>query len=169
MPTPLTSRFVHLEVRVDAEDWCAWGAANGIAAEVLFFVQLEPTLLHQFDPQSKEKAFPWVGGPDAIASDQAFELASRPFQRPRDGHADAFCRRLDLAVGDMCVAQRHARPLVTEQARDDRQRDAPQHRVACRRMTKIVQLNISQIRKRCCVPTEYRQQCCLRSAPQPRG
>ena len=33
---------------------------------------------------------------------------------------------------------------------------------------KIVQLNISQIRKRCCVPTEYRQQRCLRSAPQPR-
>ena len=31
---------------------------NGIAPEVLFFVQLEPTLLHQFDPQSKEKAFP---------------------------------------------------------------------------------------------------------------
>ena len=58
MPTPLASRFVHLEVRVDAEDWCAWGAANGIAPEVLFFVQLESTLLHQFDPQSKEKAFP---------------------------------------------------------------------------------------------------------------
>ena len=58
MPTPLASRFVHLEIRVDAEDWCAWGAANGIAAEVLFFIQLEPTLLHHFDPQSKEKAFP---------------------------------------------------------------------------------------------------------------
>ena len=58
MPTPLASRFVHLEIRVDAEDWCAWGASNGIAAEVLFFIQLEPTLLHHFDPQSKEKAFP---------------------------------------------------------------------------------------------------------------
>ena len=58
MPTPLASRFVHLEIRVDAEDWLAWGAANGIAPEVLFFIQLEPTLLHQFDPQSKEKAFP---------------------------------------------------------------------------------------------------------------
>ena len=58
MPTPLASRFVHLEIRVDAEDWLVWGAANGIAPEVLFFVQLEPTLLHQFDPQSKEKAFP---------------------------------------------------------------------------------------------------------------
>ena len=58
IPTPLASRFVHLEIRVDAEDWLAWGAANGIAPDVLFFVQLEPTLLHQFDPQSKEKAFP---------------------------------------------------------------------------------------------------------------
>ena len=58
MPTPLASRFVHLEIRVDAEDWLVWGAANEIAPEVLFFVQLEPTLLHQFDPQSKEKAFP---------------------------------------------------------------------------------------------------------------
>ena len=36
MPTPLASRFVHLEIRVDATDWCAWGAANGIAPEVLF-------------------------------------------------------------------------------------------------------------------------------------
>ena len=57
MPTPLASRFVHLEIRVDAEDWCAWAAANGIAAEVIFFVQLEPTLLHHFDPQSRERAF----------------------------------------------------------------------------------------------------------------
>ena len=58
MPTPLASRFVHLEIRVDAEDWCAWGATNGIAPEVLFFIQLEPTLLQQFDPQSREAAFP---------------------------------------------------------------------------------------------------------------
>ncbi len=58
MPTPLASRFVHLDIRVDAEDWLAWGAANGIAAEVLFFITYESDLLHQFDPQSKERAFP---------------------------------------------------------------------------------------------------------------
>ena len=58
MPTPLSSRFVHLEIRVDAEDWLAWGAANAIAAEVLFFITYEPDLLHQFDPRSKERAFP---------------------------------------------------------------------------------------------------------------
>ena len=58
MPTPLASRFVHLEIRVDAEDWLAWGAANGIVSEVLFFVTYEPDLLHRFDPQSRERAFP---------------------------------------------------------------------------------------------------------------
>ena len=58
MPTPLASRFVHLEIRVDAEDWLDWGAANGIAPEVLFFITYEPDLLHRFDPQSKERAFP---------------------------------------------------------------------------------------------------------------
>ena len=57
MPTPLASRFVHLEIRVDAEDWLAWGAAAGIAPEVLFYIQMRPDLLHAFDPEAREKAF----------------------------------------------------------------------------------------------------------------
>ena len=57
MPTPLASRFVHLELKVDPSDWCEWGAANGIAPETLFFIQLRPELLDQFDPQSREAAF----------------------------------------------------------------------------------------------------------------
>ena len=57
MLAPLASRFVHLDIRVDADDWCHWGAANGIAPEVLFFITYEPDLLHRFDPQSKERAF----------------------------------------------------------------------------------------------------------------
>ena len=58
MPTPLASRFVHLEIRVDVEDWLAWGAAHGIVPEVLFYITYQPNLLHRFDPQSKERAFP---------------------------------------------------------------------------------------------------------------
>ena len=58
MPTPLASRFVHIEVRVEASDWCAWAAQSGISPEVLFFVQYRPELLHQFDPKSREVAFP---------------------------------------------------------------------------------------------------------------
>ena len=57
MPTPLASRFVHLEIKVDVPDWCAWAAAAGIAPEVLFYIQMRPELLHVFDPQSREAAF----------------------------------------------------------------------------------------------------------------
>ena len=58
MPTPLASRFVHLEIRVHADDWCEWAASGRIAPEVLFFIQMRPDLLHQFHPESAEKAFP---------------------------------------------------------------------------------------------------------------
>ena len=56
-------------------------------------------------------------------------------QLPRDGRADTFRRRLGLTVANMGVAQRHTWPFVTEQARDDRQRDALQYGVAGERMT----------------------------------
>ena len=75
MSAPLSNRLVHLEIRVDARDWLAWGAANRIAPEVLFFVELEPQLLHQFDPQSKEHAFP---------SPRSWEFASN-FVKNRNG------------------------------------------------------------------------------------
>ena len=49
------SGVTHLEIRVDAADWCA---GNDIAPDVLFFIQMRPELLHAFNPQSTEKAFP---------------------------------------------------------------------------------------------------------------
>jgi len=58
MPTPLASRFVHLEIGVDVSSWTAWAGANGIASEVLFFIQFRPDLLQVFDPRSAEPAFP---------------------------------------------------------------------------------------------------------------
>ncbi|MCY3767965.1 MAG: MoxR family ATPase [Gammaproteobacteria bacterium] len=82
MPTPLASRFVHLEIRVDVPDWCAWGAANGLAPEVLFFIQLRPELLHRFDPQSKEKAFPCP---------RTWEFVSNLMQYP--GRLDAIAQK----------------------------------------------------------------------------
>ena len=35
-----------------------WASGNDIATEVLSFIMFRPDLLHQFDPQSKELAFP---------------------------------------------------------------------------------------------------------------
>ena len=96
MPTPLASRFVHLEIRVDAADWCAWGAANGIAPEVLFFIQLRPELLHNFDPQSKERAF---------ACPRTWEFASNIVQR-RNGLDPAAERALFRgAVGEAAAVE----------------------------------------------------------------
>ena len=46
----LASGFVNLELRVDARDSCNWGATNGIEPKVLFLIENEPDLLHQFDP-----------------------------------------------------------------------------------------------------------------------
>ena len=58
MPTPLASRFVHLDLKVDKEDWQEWALNAGIEPETMFFVESRPELLHQFDPKSAEKAFP---------------------------------------------------------------------------------------------------------------
>ena len=84
MPAPLANRFVHLEIRVDAKDWCSWGATNGISAETLFFIQMRPELLHYFDPQSREKAFP---------SPRSWEMISGIVQR-RNGLDPAVERAL---------------------------------------------------------------------------
>ena len=37
----------------------AWCAGNDIAPDALFFIQMRPELLHAFNPQSTEKAFPF--------------------------------------------------------------------------------------------------------------
>ncbi len=58
MPAPLANRFVHLELRVDPDDWCAWAAGAGITPQVLFFIQMRPELLYDFQPDSADNAFP---------------------------------------------------------------------------------------------------------------
>lgn len=96
MPTPLASRFVHLEIRVDAEDWCAWGAGAGIAPEVLFFIQLRPELLHNFDPASKERAF---------ACPRTWEFASGIVHRRRGLGPASELALLRGAVGEAAAVE----------------------------------------------------------------
>ncbi len=42
LPAPLASRFVHLDIDVDADEWLDWGAANGITPEVGVHVGTRP-------------------------------------------------------------------------------------------------------------------------------
>ncbi len=58
MPTPLASRFTHLNVRTDANGWLDWANDNHLASEVVFFISMRPELLQQFDPKQKTQTFP---------------------------------------------------------------------------------------------------------------
>ena len=58
MPSALANRFVHLNFDVDGAEWLAWAEGNGIAGELSAFIRFRPNLLHAFDPQKDDKAFP---------------------------------------------------------------------------------------------------------------
>ena len=58
MPTPLASRFIHLEVKVDIDSWIDWALKEDMPTDLVFFLKFRPDLLQVFDPKSAEKAFP---------------------------------------------------------------------------------------------------------------
>jgi MoxR-like ATPase len=64
MAGPLANRIVHLDFDADLEEWVAFAKANGVAAELVAFLRFRKELLHKFNAQAKEPAFPsprtWV-------------------------------------------------------------------------------------------------------------
>jgi len=70
MSTALASRFTHIEMICDLDDWCRWALAAGIKTEVIAFLRFRPELLHNFDkdgrtfpcPRTWEFASKIIGG-----------------------------------------------------------------------------------------------------------
>jgi hypothetical protein len=58
MSSALANRFVHLNFDVDLEEWTAWALDAGVQTEIIAFLRFRPELLHKFNPQSNERAFP---------------------------------------------------------------------------------------------------------------
>ena len=56
MTSALTSRFTHIEVEPDLDDWCRWADLNGVSLALISFLRWRPELLHQFD--RNERSFP---------------------------------------------------------------------------------------------------------------
>ncbi len=56
-PTPLSNRFIHLNLEVSYEDWQVWALRNGINADIVGFLKTQPHKLFMFDPKSPDKAF----------------------------------------------------------------------------------------------------------------
>lgn len=57
MPSPLANRFVHLEAKVDFDDWQDWATTNKIHPEVVGYVGFAKQDLYDFDPKSASKSF----------------------------------------------------------------------------------------------------------------
>lgn len=58
MAGPLANRMIHLDFEADVPEWVVHAQANGISDELRAFIRFKPALLHSFDAQSKEPAFP---------------------------------------------------------------------------------------------------------------
>jgi hypothetical protein len=57
MPAPLANRFVHLEMRVDFDDWFQWAVNNDIHTDVVGFLTFSKKDLYDFDPKSPSRSF----------------------------------------------------------------------------------------------------------------
>jgi hypothetical protein len=57
MPAPLANRFVHLEMRVDFDDWFQWAVDNKLHQDVVGYLQFSKKDLYDFDPKSPSRSF----------------------------------------------------------------------------------------------------------------
>ena len=57
MPAPLANRFVHLEMKVDFDDWQDWATLHGINPEVVGYIGYAKQDLYVYDPKSPSKSF----------------------------------------------------------------------------------------------------------------
>lgn len=73
MPTPLMNRFVHIELRVDFEDWQTFALQTGFNKDVVGYLTAFKHELFQFDALSASRGFPtprsWEGVSDILRGD----------------------------------------------------------------------------------------------------
>lgn len=73
MPAPLANRFVHVEAKVDFQDWLDWATLNNIHPEVVGYIGFAKQDLYDFDPKSASKAFAtprsWTFVSDMVQTD----------------------------------------------------------------------------------------------------
>jgi hypothetical protein len=57
MPAPLANRFLHLEMRVDFDDWAMWATENRVHKDVVGYCTFAKKDLYDFDPKSASRSF----------------------------------------------------------------------------------------------------------------
>ena len=94
MPSALANRFVHLNFDVDAKEWLTWAQECEIAPAVIAFIRFRPQLLHAFDGQKDDKAFP---------TPRSWEFVSRIMNRQQKAIPDL--ELIDGVVGEGAAAE----------------------------------------------------------------
>lgn len=57
MPSPLANRFIHLELKVDVDEWIDWAVNRGLHKDAVGYVSHQKQDLFTFDPKSSSHAF----------------------------------------------------------------------------------------------------------------
>jgi hypothetical protein len=57
MPSPLSNRFIHLEMGVDPEVWINWAVKNKIHQDIIGYISFAKQHLFTFDPRMKQRSF----------------------------------------------------------------------------------------------------------------
>ena len=57
MPAPLANRFLHLELKVNFDDWQEWAVTNKINEQVVGYIGFAKNDLYDFDPKSAARSF----------------------------------------------------------------------------------------------------------------
>jgi hypothetical protein len=58
MPTPLSNRFLHQELKVDFDSWQDWAVMHNIHKDIIGFLASNKQDLHERDTKSASRAFP---------------------------------------------------------------------------------------------------------------
>ncbi len=95
LPTALSNRFTHFEIKVDVEEWVKWAWENSIDPYVISFIRFTPDLLMKFDPSSNSTAFP---------TPRSWEFVSK--LRPlRDEDFALYIKAVKGTIGDVASQQ----------------------------------------------------------------
>ena len=103
MPAPLANRFVHLEMKVDFDDFQDWATLNKVHPDVVGYVGFAKQDLYDFDPKSPSKSFAtprsWVFVSDLLSDDDTDNdtLATLIAGAVGDGLANKFMAHRKIA------------------------------------------------------------------------
>lgn len=91
MPTPVMNRFVHIEMRVDFEDWQRWALTNFVHSDVVGYLSAFKQKLFQFEPGSASRGF---------ATPRSWEFVSDILKANEDLPESILLGLVSGAVGD---------------------------------------------------------------------